>query len=66
MEAHVIAVDKVISQKTGKPYYRLWVTTKEQPRPMRIIARNEHFMDEIVKLAIEPDYQCNAVVKVVE
>lgn len=66
MEAIIIAVDKVISQKTGKPYYRLWITTKEQPRPMRIISRKEHFKDEIIKLSIEPDYQCNAIVKVIE
>lgn len=66
IKAKIVAVDEVTS-KAGNKYYRLWVVTENQPRPMRVISRKAGYQpNQYINISIEPDYQCNASVKVVD
>lgn len=66
VRAKIIAVDELTSKK-GTKYWRLWVVTKDQPRPMRIVAfKPNHNVDDYVDLIVQPNYQCDAEVRVVE
>lgn len=64
MKARIVAIDEIKSKK-GNIYYRLWVVTENQPRPMRIVSFDKFNIGDYVILGVEPDFQCNAVVKVV-
>lgn len=66
LKAKIIAIDELKSKK-GNPYWRLWVITQEQPRPMRIVAfKPGHQVDDYIELVVEPDYNCDVRVRVVE
>lgn len=65
IKAKIVAVDEVKSKK-GNTYYRLWIVTESNPRPMRIVTFTPHKEGEFVTLKIVPDYQCNAILQVVD